>query len=864
MKRILCILALLPLLNACRDMESPTEIPTTGSLPGPSMVISDAANGGLGGFWFLPPIVSNPSTIGPFNPDISPVMEVWDIGPAGGPVDDPPACVAGNRTGDDLPVALLRGDDVVVEEDLYKIEWDTGDSNLNTNRNYRLRFCVGDSELGFADVDPAATGKEMKNAAGDAIALKDGRTLPVKFFITDAAFGCEDPAECIVKTFTQDDGGSSLTDDGQLAIDVDPGFIPSALVAQGITEVTINIQPLPLPCLDEGSNLFPLQERDQCVQGSTEPDMGGSTFNTVDGTPTGDSKVRLGMCFDATGLTPTEADQFQGWSIDETTAVRKPLRNLASPSGLDCSNFPPASASRNPFVNLAQASWRAITGLVKPSPLAATHRGNGNSIGTFSRIVWARSLVMKINAGDGQSGGPGSTLPINPEVLVTTPVNHLEPGDDPFTVPAVVAVNVPVTFVSSGDGSVGASSVNTNASGLASTSWTLPSTGTTATLDASAAALTTPAGGGTVTFTASIGGSPVASCGGAFIDGVNSPGEWAQAAQIQPFAPGTNLAGSTIYVTSDAQNLCMAIDVSDATLSSSDNFEVRFDNANDDWVTVGDDEFSATPFGLTDTHFNGSFWGISDGQQDGSSAGQNAAGRNFIEMTKPLNSGDSNDFALAAGQTAPFCVRYFRDGTADADFPTACFTTSAGLDQSGYAERVDFETPLISTPPKEISNPYTDLATGVIFTAEPAGHGDEVVVLAQNVAGGGSACADPPSTNQKLATDRSSGFGTGGGSGFPIRATFPAPLSGATVSAEFQVSAGETSRIRLFDSTNTQVGIATVITGPPSGNCGNPGGARARSTVTVSSTSQVAYAIMDVLPNPTGFVFVIDNFIFTP
>jgi hypothetical protein len=855
MKRLLFILAMLPLMNACRDMESPTQPPTTGDLPGPSLAISDAAHDGLDGFWFLPPLVSNPNTDGPFNPDISPVMEVWDIGPTAGPAVLPPACVAGDRTEAPFPVTVFRGDDVVVEEDHYKIEWDTGDSNLDTNKNYQLRICVGELELGFADVDPAATGKEMKNAADEVIPLKDGRTLPVKFFVTDVAFGCEDPAECIVKTITQAAGGSGATDDGHIAFDVDPGFLPQDVVDLGITEVTFNIQPLPLPCLDQGLNL-PLQERDQCVRGETEPDLTAlPEFTQFETTTGGDSKVRVGMCFDDTGLTPTEAGQFQGWSIDETTLVQTPLRNLPDPSGLDCSNFPPMGASRIPIVNLARATWRTVTDLFRPSPLAATHRGNGNSIGTFSRIVWARSLIIQENAGNNQSGAPGATLPNPVEVKVTTPVNHLEPGDDPFQVAAVAAVNVPVTFVPSGDGSVGSSVVNTDGLGLASTSWTLPTTGTSATLEATAAAIGSP-----VTFTASV-VIPVASCGGGLIDGINSPGEWAQAAQIQPSGTGS-LAGSTVYVTSDSQNLCMAIDVPDATLSTSDNFEVRFDNANDDVASTGDDEFSATPFGLTDTHFNG-FWGLADTQQDGVSAGRNAAGRNFIEVSKPLNSGDSDDFSLTAGQIPPFCVRYFLDGTATGDFPFACFTTSAGSDQSGYLELIDFETPAISTPPREISDPYTDATTGVIFTAEPSGFGDEVIVLAQNQAGGTSACADPTSTNQKLATWRSSLFaGGGGGSDFPIRATFPSPLSGATVAAEFQVQAGQTARIRLFDGSATLVGSSTVVAGPASGTCGNPGLPRARSTVTVSSTSSVAYAILD---GPSGgFVFVIDNFIFTP
>jgi hypothetical protein len=177
---------------------------------------------------------------------------------------------------------------------------------------------------------------------------------------------------------------------------------------------------------------------------------------------------------------------------------------------------------------------------------------------------------------------------------------------------------------------------------------------------------------------------------------------------------------------------------------------------------------------------------------------------------------------------------------------------------------IDFETPSLGTDARQIINPYVDATSGVKFTAEPGGFGDEVVGLVKNSAT--SACVDPSDTNQKLGTGRDDGTpgGSIGLSGFAIKATFPAVLSPpVTVSAEFQTLAGQPIRLRLFDATGTQVAATTDTAAPADGTCGYPGDSRARKTITVTANQQVAYAIMDMDTATGGFVFVIDNFDFT-
>jgi len=150
--------------------------------------------------------------------------------------------------------------------------------------------------------------------------------------------------------------------------------------------------------------------------------------------------------------------------------------------------------------------------------------------------------------------------------------------------------------------------------------------------------------------------------GTATIDGVLSPGEWDGADQIPVFTE--DFAGSTFFVMNDAKNLYLALEVVDSTLTPGDRMAVRFDNTHDGVNTDEDDGLSASQTGLVDTHFlTGSGYGYADSLQYGIGAVGSTGSKNFIEASKPLKSGDSNDFSLSFGDIVGFCLRYFNDGT---------------------------------------------------------------------------------------------------------------------------------------------------------------------------------------------------------
>lgn len=139
------------------------------SLDDPSFEISDGAHGGNAHFFFLPPMVSNPQSDGTFQAGLSPVIRI---------------------TGGDLDLTLTA--DLDESNSHYHQNWHTDQYDLDPDVTYRISVLVDGTELGFADMDIASSGKELKNIdTGEFVALKDGRTLPIMFRIEDGALATE-------------------------------------------------------------------------------------------------------------------------------------------------------------------------------------------------------------------------------------------------------------------------------------------------------------------------------------------------------------------------------------------------------------------------------------------------------------------------------------------------------------------------------------------------------------------------------------------------------------------------------------------------------------------------------------------------
>ncbi len=146
-----------------------------GPSDGPSRVISDAAHAGaVPGFYFLPPMVPQPSYSGTFDAGLTPRVEICALSGA--------SCGATIAT-----FAFGTGSSnvrVSAADQQYQVNWHTKDYNLNVATMYRISVYQGTFLLGFADVDVVGSGKDLKNVdTQQFIALLDDRTLPIKFRI---------------------------------------------------------------------------------------------------------------------------------------------------------------------------------------------------------------------------------------------------------------------------------------------------------------------------------------------------------------------------------------------------------------------------------------------------------------------------------------------------------------------------------------------------------------------------------------------------------------------------------------------------------------------------------------------------------
>ena len=167
------LLAMDLVMVGCKD-SGPAEPRDSGNFL-PSFVISDAVHSsGTKGFFFLPPMVSQPSTTGTFDATSSPRVVICELHSG--------ACTTtiANYT----RTEGTGGKTISVSQDHYSVLWDTGAFTLTDAIDYRIEVYIGATRVGFADVDVAKNASEFKNiATGDIIPLVNGRTLPIQFRI---------------------------------------------------------------------------------------------------------------------------------------------------------------------------------------------------------------------------------------------------------------------------------------------------------------------------------------------------------------------------------------------------------------------------------------------------------------------------------------------------------------------------------------------------------------------------------------------------------------------------------------------------------------------------------------------------------
>ncbi len=156
------------------------DLPVRPSHPRPELEIHDAAhNSGSQHFFFLPPMVPQPSYSGKFDGSLLPVVRICEW--TGAACALPLLAEFTTTTGPGSETVQVNPTD-----ELYIVNWRTSQFTLDVAKTYRISVFVDGTELGHADVDLVSRSSELKDVnTGQYIPLANGRTLPIKFRIEE-------------------------------------------------------------------------------------------------------------------------------------------------------------------------------------------------------------------------------------------------------------------------------------------------------------------------------------------------------------------------------------------------------------------------------------------------------------------------------------------------------------------------------------------------------------------------------------------------------------------------------------------------------------------------------------------------------
>lgn len=165
-------------LAGCADSSGLAGPANMGAPPRPSASILDAAHGGTAGFYFLPPLVAQPTDTGVFDATRAVAVTVCPLGSQ--PAE---TCMGTSVT--------VSGPAVVVDGNHYQYNWQTDDTT-SFPANLYYRVSVVDSATGGAyghvDVFLGSSGSGFHSIdQTEFTPLLDGRTVPVKFRIDSGA-----------------------------------------------------------------------------------------------------------------------------------------------------------------------------------------------------------------------------------------------------------------------------------------------------------------------------------------------------------------------------------------------------------------------------------------------------------------------------------------------------------------------------------------------------------------------------------------------------------------------------------------------------------------------------------------------------
>ena len=440
MRRIAVLACLSFLLVAACDRTAPTDNMQS---PSPQAAKLDGANGGNPHFFFLPPVVANPTYSGVFNPNLAPTLEV---------------CATTAQDTDGHCASLVakfytfapsgQTAQITIDVDKYQLNWKASDYAIAEEVPFRVVVHLGDEMLGFFDMKKSQG--TYRDPDTNAV-ISSNSTVPIKFRIEEGVL-CGDEPECFEGTVGPN-GGTFTIDGPNGTKPAGTEFPPGAL------NQTVN---LVITAIDEGECLpTDVPQYRGCYRFETEPHV--ENFNLP---------ATVGVCLlEAAGVPFYNDGQLRLWKWSETNGDQIQELEKVIIDYLVCPDPNTLSArGGNPLLlGAARAgSWllKPLAAVFGPSEAYAMIGYEGGKLGNFSRIGWVRPLNVEIKAGNNQTGIVGQPLPIQPKVRVTNKYGNTVQGVPFRTMDWTPSVNGVAT----------PSSNITDLLGEAATTWTLSTT----------------------------------------------------------------------------------------------------------------------------------------------------------------------------------------------------------------------------------------------------------------------------------------------------------------------------------------------------------------------------------------------------
>ena len=487
--RLLLVTSLLS-LAACGDEVREPGGPT---VPGASPLVNDGRNGGNPYFFFLPPDIDAVSINQTFSPVWATLLEARVC-----PVSAPGAACSGPEIVISPVTLEAQG-----QNRFYQTGWKPPKSQ--PLGNYRVTIYAKlpsttdpeqtvDTELGWADVLVVAPGSGTGPANTYKITVGKA-SQPIKLFIgRGLAAGNGTDLEAVITNA----GGAFTCVSGQCGFYFPPGW----LNGKPMTQVSFFVSRFPKVngnCVNDAPPIDALAavvsssfaQYGGCFKAFTIPDMGAPS-----------QPITFGMCSEITSTNPLY-HALSPFKWDESGAVGVPgtFRELQNAAPLGPGGAPLYSIAQCPALTGMAPGQNAgfgggvrqlasrLAGYFAPKEAWAVDLGLGGQLGigfdSFSDFFWGIPFRVDIHAGDNQSANAGAQLANPIAVKVTGTHVHVHPIVEGTNYgPGLVAIpDIPVTFtVASGGGQVGAGqssvTVNTDANGVASVTWTMGNAGT--------------------------------------------------------------------------------------------------------------------------------------------------------------------------------------------------------------------------------------------------------------------------------------------------------------------------------------------------------------------------------------------------